>query len=111
MFRAGNICTITGLIALATLLSAASAAPDADNAGAAPRFAPDVATAWQVDHIDGDDFLPPERGPGPVRYDPVHPFIPTQPDKPIQPPQYYSSHRRCHVPEQHNRPMPAPGYR
>ena len=85
MFRAGNICAITALIAVSTLLSAATAAPDADNTGVAPRFASDVATAWQVDHIDGDDFLPPERGPGPVRYDPAHPFIPTQPDKPIQP--------------------------
>src|SRR5215831_11116895 len=49
------------------------------------RFAPDVATAWQVNHADGDDYIAPTSGPGPVKYDPAHPFIPTQPDKPIQP--------------------------
>src|SRR5262245_21630278 len=49
------------------------------------RFAADVATAWQVNHADGDDYIAPESGPGPVVYDPAHPFIPTQPDKPIQP--------------------------
>ena len=50
-----------------------------------PRFGPDVATAWQVNHADGDDYLPPESGPGPVTYDPMHPFIPTVPDGPNQP--------------------------
>jgi len=50
-----------------------------------PRFAPDVATAWQVNHPDGDDYIAPRGVPGPVTYDPAHPFVPTQPDKPIQP--------------------------
>ena len=26
---------------------------------AIPLFAPDVATAWQVNHPDGDDYIPP----------------------------------------------------
>lgn len=50
-----------------------------------PHFAPNAATAWQVNHADGDDYLPPHNGAGPVTYDPAHPFVPTQPDKPIQP--------------------------
>lgn len=79
MLRIVTIFTIAGC-------AAAAAVTGANSAGAPqPRFAPDVATAWQVDHADGDDFIPPERGPGPVKYDPAHPFIPTQPDRPIQP--------------------------
>ncbi len=53
--------------------------------GSSPGLAPDVATAWQVNHADGDDSLPPESGPGPVTFDPAHPFVPTVPDGPNQP--------------------------
>jgi hypothetical protein len=57
----------------------------AEEAKPIPRFGPDVATAWQVNHADGDDYIPPASGPGPVTYDPAHPFIPTVPDGPLQP--------------------------
>jgi hypothetical protein len=50
-----------------------------------PQFAPDVATAWQVNHPDGDDYIPPKTGPNPVTYDPAHPFVPTDPASSIQP--------------------------
>ena len=50
-----------------------------------PRVGPDIATAWSVNHADGDDFLPPESGPGPVAFDPAHPFVPTVPNGPNQP--------------------------
>ena len=50
-----------------------------------PRFGPDLATAWAVNHADGDDFLAPDSGPGPVVFDPAHPFVPTVPDGPNQP--------------------------
>jgi len=50
-----------------------------------PQFGPDVATAWAVNHADGDDYLAPEKGPGPVTFDPAHPFIPTVPNGPNQP--------------------------
>jgi hypothetical protein len=50
-----------------------------------PRFGPDVATAWAVNHADGDDYLPPRNGPGPVTFDPAHPFVPTVPNGPNQP--------------------------
>ncbi|HYM18490.1 MAG TPA: hypothetical protein VEU06_08005 [Micropepsaceae bacterium] len=49
------------------------------------RFSADVATAWQVNHADGDDYIAPQSGPGPVVYDPKHPFVPTQPATNIQP--------------------------
>ena len=50
-----------------------------------PHFAPDVATAWQVNHPDGDDYIAPPSGPKPVTYDPAHPFHPTDPGGKIQP--------------------------
>ena len=59
--------------------------PAAGEGADIPRFAPDVTTAWQVNHADGDDYLPPESGPGPVAFDPAHPFVPTVPDGPNQP--------------------------
>ena len=41
-----------------------------------PNFAPDRYTNWYPDREDGDDFLPPESGPGPVMSDPDHPYRP-----------------------------------
>lgn len=78
MLRIATIFTIAGCAIAASVTGADSAAPQ-------PRFAPDVATAWQVDHADGDDFLLPDSGPHAVTYDPAHPFIPTVPDGPNQP--------------------------
>jgi hypothetical protein len=44
-----------------------------------PHFSPDLHTAWNVAHADGDDYIKPESGPGPVTYDPGHPYVPTNP--------------------------------
>jgi hypothetical protein len=41
-----------------------------------PNFAPDPAAAWFPDRPTGDDFLPPDNGPGPVMSDPAHPYVP-----------------------------------
>src|SRR5215213_8088066 len=68
------------LPAIACCLCSLGAAPASDPRASILRFAPDVTTAWQVDHPDGDDYLPPERGPRPVTFDPEHPFVPTDPD-------------------------------
>jgi hypothetical protein len=38
-----------------------------------PDFAADAATSWLP---VGDDYLPPMRGPGPITFDPAHPYIP-----------------------------------
>lgn len=38
-----------------------------------PSFAPDAETNWIP---VGDDYLPPETGPGPVTFDPTHPYVP-----------------------------------
>jgi hypothetical protein len=39
-----------------------------------PNFAPDSHTGWLKPA--GDEFIPPESGPGPVRSDPAHPYVP-----------------------------------
>jgi hypothetical protein len=66
-------------------LSQALAADANQSSASIPHFGPDVATAWQVNHGDGDDYLPPESGPGPVAFDPAHPFVPTDPASSTQP--------------------------
>jgi hypothetical protein len=38
-----------------------------------PNFAPDSHTGWLKP--PGDEFLPPESGPGPIRSDPAHPYV------------------------------------
>ena len=50
--------------------------PAAANAAAIPNFAPDTLTSWFPDRPEGDDFYPPESGPGPVMSDPAHPYVP-----------------------------------
>ena len=58
---------------------------NASEGAAIPQFGPDATTAWSVGHADGDDFLRPESGPGPVTFDPAHPFVPTDPNATTQP--------------------------
>ena len=83
------VSKFTSLGALACCLCGAALWPafglTARERAAIPRFGPDVATAWVVNHADGDDFLPPESGPGPVTFDPAHPFVPTDPTGSTQP--------------------------
>ena len=38
-----------------------------------PNFAPDSHTGWLKP--PGDEFLPPDSGPGPIRSDPAHPYV------------------------------------
>ena len=40
-----------------------------------PNFAPDTIVSWFPDRAEGDDFYPPESGPGPVQSDPAHPYV------------------------------------
>jgi hypothetical protein len=41
-----------------------------------PNFAPDDHTSWYPDRPDGDNFLPPESGPGPVVSRKDHSYVP-----------------------------------
>lgn len=68
------ICVRAGSAALIALLliSGSQAQPTAS----IPNFAPDDHTSWHPDRPDGDNFLSPESGPGPVVSRPGFPYVP-----------------------------------
>jgi len=61
------------LEALASCLLVCAMPISASAASAIPSFAPDAETTWIP---VGDDYLPPESGPGPITFDPAHPYVP-----------------------------------
>ena len=81
--KSASFCAFACMLCAATLWPALG--PAATQGTSIPRFGPDVATAWSVAHADGDDYIAPESGPGPVVVDPAHPFIPTDPARSTQP--------------------------
>jgi hypothetical protein len=64
--RAGAICAVILCLGLQ-----AQTATDP-----IPNFAPDAHTSWHPDRPDGDNFLPPESGPGPIAQVPDIPYVP-----------------------------------
>ena len=56
-------------LALLASYSAQSAQPNS----VIPDFTPDSETSWLP---EADDFFPPPSGPGPVTFDPAHPYVP-----------------------------------
>jgi hypothetical protein len=72
MFRT-TISIRVGLIVCACAAAAGTAT--ATEAPAIPNFAPDNQTSWALDQTI-DDLLPPPAGPGPITFDPAHPYIP-----------------------------------
>src|SRR5258705_3321828 len=60
------------LSAGAILVSLAGSPSGAADSTAIPNFAPDSTIGWQ---LPDDEFILPERGPGPVVSDPEHPYI------------------------------------
>ncbi len=69
-----RLAVIAGLGAMAGAERAASAAEAAASDGV-PDFAPDTGAYWVLDQTI-DDLLPPPSGPGPITFDPAHPYIP-----------------------------------
>jgi hypothetical protein len=67
----GSICLMAGLLCAGAALAAQVA-----NGPAIPNFAPDDSTSWFPDREAGDDYLPPDKGPGPVLADPTRPYVP-----------------------------------
>src|SRR6185436_14955613 len=47
-----------------------------------PNFAPDAETGWVPARGEGDEFLPPENGPGPVQSERNNPYIPNNGGQP-----------------------------
>ncbi len=66
--------------ALAGLLYAGALWPAAAaEANAVPNFAPNSITGWVPARSEGDDFISPESGPGPVVAEKDHPYVPNNP--------------------------------
>ena len=63
-------------LALLAICASTLFADEAISQPAIPDFAPDPSASWFPDRPTGDDFLPPESGPGPVLSDSAHPYIP-----------------------------------
>ena len=66
----GSICAI--LVCAGSVCVGAYA----QTASAIPSFAPDDHTSWYPDRPDGDNFLTPESGPGPIVSPKDHPYVP-----------------------------------
>ena len=76
--KRGEVKVAAAALIAALCAMAAGAAPAADataNQGAIPNFAPDDRTSWALDQTI-DDLLPPPSGPGPITFDPAHPYVP-----------------------------------
>ena len=65
-----GICRIAALWGIAVLMQGAA------GVSSIPMFAADPTVGWFPNRPTGDDFLPPESGPGPVMPDPAHPYVP-----------------------------------
>jgi hypothetical protein len=72
--RAGS--ALAALYALLLIFGSGYASDTAPKQTAIPNFAPNDHTSWHPDRPDGDDFLPPEGGPGPIVSRPDHPYVP-----------------------------------
>jgi hypothetical protein len=83
MSRFSLVCVTAGLLCSAAFLAPAFSADGAsDKKTAIPNFNPDGQTAWSTNRLDHDDFMPPPSGPGPVTFDPAHPYVPNQGGQP-----------------------------
>ena len=73
-----SLCTRLGsaLAGLGALLLMTASAYAESSGPAIPDFAPDDHTSWFPDRPDGDNFLRPESGPGPVVSRPGYPYVP-----------------------------------
>ena len=72
-----NVCSTLAILFALSLISGSAGTAHAQNAAASiPNFAPDDHTSWHPDRPDGDNFLPPESGPGPIVSPKDHPYVP-----------------------------------
>ena len=77
MLRCGLPGVAAGLVFMAGAISA-----DAQPVPVVPNFAPDNQTSWVPARPEGDEFIAPERGTGPVTAEKGHPYIPNREGQP-----------------------------
>lgn len=73
--------SLAGLVYLSGFLPAEPSPPVVYLADR-PNFAPDTVTSWFPDRPTGDDWLPPESGPGPVMPHKDYPYVPNNEGQP-----------------------------
>jgi hypothetical protein len=74
--RHGRPCGSAAASALICCLAICAGAQAQTTTAPIPNFAPDEHTSWYPDRPDGDNFLPPASGPGPVMSRPGYPYVP-----------------------------------
>jgi hypothetical protein len=74
MSKIPSMHVATALVCAAALCPA-FAAQDAAKTRGIPNFAPDDRTGWVPARPEGDEFISPERGPGPVTAEKDHPYV------------------------------------
>ena len=67
-----QVAALAASLALTYAIASSGPALAADSA--IPNFAPDSRTGWLKPA--GDEFIQPDSGPGPVKSDPAHPYVP-----------------------------------
>jgi hypothetical protein len=67
---------IPGIVCGLLVLWPVLATDAAEQISAVPSFGPNRDTAWIPARPAGDDFIPPESGPGPVMSEKDHPYVP-----------------------------------
>jgi len=77
MFCFRKVCTIAGLIATSLAMTGAASGP-----ASVPNFAPDDHTSWVPARPEGDEFIAPPSGPGPVMAEAGHPYVPNRRGQP-----------------------------
>jgi hypothetical protein len=71
-----NGTRFAAIVCAFTVLWPVLAADAAGQAAAVPNFGPNSDTGWIPARPAGDDFIPPESGPGPVMSEKDHPYVP-----------------------------------
>lgn len=74
------ICVRAGSALAAVLALSLISGSEAQTVGSIPNFAPDDHTSWYPDRADGDNFISPESGPGPIVSRPGYPYVPNGDD-------------------------------
>jgi hypothetical protein len=75
MFRTTISIRVALMVCACGAAAAGSATATEAPAIPIPNFAPDNQISWALDQTI-DDLLPPPGGPGPITFDPAHPYIP-----------------------------------
>ncbi len=76
------LMSVAALLCSSAVLTLTMQAQGAASNSNVPNFAPDDSTGWVPARPEGDEFLPPQSGPGPVAAEKGHPYVPNAQGQP-----------------------------